>query len=108
MANQNTIVTETWSNPESETLYRNEWPDEPDLRARKMEGDQCGGCSFFAPFNADFGLCCNPNSRHMLETVFEHFTCASYLAEGWGAHSFGAADMEAQLFSDRANEQSGA
>lgn len=69
MANQNAIITDTWSNPDSEALYRNEWPDEPAIRAQKLEGDQCGGCSYFAPFNLDFGLCCHPASRHFRETV---------------------------------------
>ena len=92
MANQNAIITDTWSDPDSEALYRNEWPDEPAIRAQKLEGDQCGGCSYFAPFNLDFGLCCHPASRHFRETVFEHFTCPAFLAEGWGAHSFGAVE----------------
>ncbi|HYK02245.1 MAG TPA: hypothetical protein VE974_10845 [Thermoanaerobaculia bacterium] len=94
MANQNAIITDTWSNPDSEALYRNEWPDEPAIRAQKLEGDQCGGCSYFAPFNLDFGLCCHPASRHFSETVFEHFTCPVLLAEGWGAHSFGAIELD--------------
>ena len=88
MANRNIIETETWSNPDSERLYLDHWPREPELYAQYEEGQQCGGCSFFAPFNFDYGLCCHPDSRHHLETVFEHFTCAVYVGEGWGAHSF--------------------
>lgn len=94
VANRNTIITTGWSNPDSEALYRAEWPDEPTIRAQYFDGEQCGGCSFYAPFNDDYGLCCNPNSRHTLETVFEHFTCATYLAEGWGPHSFGSVELE--------------
>lgn len=86
--NQNHIITETWSNPASESLYVDDWPEEVDLAERRLEGDQCGGCSFFAPFNEDFGLCCHPGSRHYLETVFEHFICPCYRGEGWGPHSF--------------------
>jgi hypothetical protein len=88
-ANTNVITTETWSNAESRRLYETRWPAEPELRWQyEEECWQCGGCSFFAPFNYDWGLCCNPKSRHHLETVFEHFTCPSYVGEGWGPHSF--------------------
>src|SRR6185503_3028619 len=97
MANQNHIITDTWSNPDSERLYRAEWPDEAEVRAQYYDGAQCGGCSFFAPFNLDYGLCCNSLSRHVLETVFEHFTCPRYLSEGWGAHSFGHPDNDEEV-----------
>lgn len=86
--NRNSIVTDRFSNPESEQLYHANWPDEPNIREQYENGGQCGGCSFFAPFNADFGLCAHPKSRHHLETVFEHFTCPAYIQEGWGPHSF--------------------
>ena len=46
------------------------------------------GALFLAPFNYDYGLCCHNESRHFTEPVFEHFTCAAYHGEGWGAHSF--------------------
>jgi hypothetical protein len=88
--NNNTIITHTWSNEESQDIFEQVWPDEPELRAQYDAGEQCGGCSFFAPFNADYGLCCNRGSRHCLETVFEHFTCPTYVHEGWGPHSFSA------------------
>jgi hypothetical protein len=86
--NTNSIVTNTWSNPESEKLYASGWPEEPALVRQHENGDQCGGCSFFAEFNFDWGLCCHPKSRHHLETVFEHFTCPAFIREGWGPHSF--------------------
>jgi hypothetical protein len=86
--NKNSIITESWSNPKSEELYRGDFSDNPEAASLYHEGSQCGGCSFFAPFNADFGLCCNPTSPHNLETVFEHFTCTKYESEGWGPHSF--------------------
>ncbi len=86
--NQNQIVTRGFSNRDSEKLYRKSWPAEPRLAEQHYTGRQCGGCSFFAPFNEDWGLCCHPRSRHRLETVFEHFTCPSFQREGWGPHSF--------------------
>lgn len=87
--NRNTIFTDTWSNDRSADLYNQGWPDEPHLRIQAQElGRQCGGCSFFAPFNEDWGLCCQVRSRHHLETVFEHFTCETFVNEGWGPHSF--------------------
>ena len=86
--NENRIVTAGFSNPDSERRYRNQWSDEPKLGAQYEEGGQCGGCAYFAPFNSDWGLCCNGESRHMTETVFEHFTCSALVDEGWGAHSF--------------------
>lgn len=88
MTNRNQIITDDFSNPRSEALYRAEWPDEPEIFAQYEDGQQCGGCAFYAPFNADYGLCCNTTSRHVLETVFEHFTCPSHVNQGWGAHSF--------------------
>ena len=86
--NTNTISTDVWSNPESERLYSSHWPEDPELYQQYENGRQCGGCSFFAEFNEDWGLCCHKKSRHHLETVFEHFTCPSYVHEGWGPHSF--------------------
>ncbi len=84
----NRIVTTAWSNPESERLYSARWPDENSLLHQYENGGQCGGCSFFAEFNSDWGLCCHSKSRHHLETVFEHFTCPTYVHECWGPHSF--------------------
>lgn len=86
--NKNQIITDDWSNPASERLYSERWPGEPDSAERYENGEQCGGCSFFAPFNSDWGLCCHSASRHHLETVFEHFFCPAYRGEGWGPHSF--------------------
>ena len=86
--NSNRIVTEGWSSEASHQLYQSQWPAEPDVARLYELGDQCGGCSFFAAFNEDWGLCCHKASRHHLETVFEHFTCPSFLKECWGPHSF--------------------
>jgi hypothetical protein len=86
--NTNRIYTTGWSNRASLKLYERGWPEEPTLMAQCKPGRQCGGCSFYAKFDADFGLCCHPHSRHCLETVFEHFTCPVYVNEGWGPHSF--------------------
>ena len=88
--NTNTIRTDGWSNADTELTYKNNWPDSPELKRQYENGDQCGGCSFFAPFNADWGLCCNAKAPHHTETVFEHFTCEDYVREGWGPHSFTA------------------
>lgn len=84
----NRISTNGFSNPSSKRLFDQEWPDEPAVRKQCLEGWQCGGCSFFAPLNHDWGICCYQKSRHYLETVFEHFTCPRFIGEGWGAHSF--------------------
>ncbi len=84
----NSIVTKEFSNPASDQLYSSHWPDEAQCRNQHEMGEQCGGCSFYAPLNADWGLCCHDESRHYLETVFEHFTCPSFVHEGWGPHSF--------------------
>ncbi|QDV35712.1 hypothetical protein [Tautonia plasticadhaerens] len=86
--NRNMIVTGGWSNDEARTLYEAGWPGEPEVRRRYKAGEQCGGCSYYAKFNSDWGLCCHPASRHRLETVFEHFTCPVQVNEGWGPHSF--------------------
>lgn len=93
--NQNQIATDGWSNDDARRLYELKWPDELKVREQYEEGQQCGGCSFFAPFTFDWGLCCHATSRHHLETVFEHFTCGSYVQEGWGAHSFSEVDIDA-------------
>lgn len=86
--NENTVLTDRFSDPSAEELYRSSWPEEPQCREQYQQGQQCGGCSFFAPLNADYGLCCMSKSRHFTETVFEHFTCPSHVQEGWGPHSF--------------------
>ena len=86
--NENKVVTNRFANSESERLYRDGWPEEPQCREKYEDGQQCGGCSFYAKFNADYGLCCHRKSRHFTETVFEHFTCPAYVHEGWGPHSF--------------------
>ncbi|MFH1021762.1 MAG: hypothetical protein V1809_00060 [Planctomycetota bacterium] len=90
--NLNRIITDGFSNPGSMWRYRKEWPDEPEVRKQYREGFQCGGCAFFAPLNEDWGICCNPKSRHRLETVFEHFSCPRICNEGWDAHSFYESD----------------
>ena len=89
--NTNQLETERFSDPESEALFRSHWPGESATCEQYHEGKQCGSCSFFAPFNFDYGLCCHQKSRHHLETVFEHFTCPAYVHEGWGPHSFSEA-----------------
>ena len=86
--NRNRIMLKGWSNREAEQRFRRRWPEEPKCREQYMKGKQCGGCSFYAEFNEDWGLCCNSKSRHHTETVFEHFTCLAYVDEGWGPHSF--------------------
>lgn len=86
--NRNTITVGGWSNDESRALYEANWPEEPETRRKYEQGEQCGGCSFYAKFDMDWGLCCNRRSRHHTETVFEHFTCPVHVVEGWGPHSF--------------------
>lgn len=86
--NINQIITTGWSNPETQRIYESNWAAEPALYDQFENGDQCGGCSFFAVFNQDWGLCCHAKSRHHLETVFEHYTCPAYVKECWGPHSF--------------------
>ncbi|MGH7139876.1 MAG: hypothetical protein ACREHD_29410 [Pirellulales bacterium] len=94
MANENKIKTDDFSNATSKQLYSADWPDELECKEKHHQGDQCGACSFFAPLNDDYGICCHRSSRHFTETVFEHFTCPSYVDEGWGPHSF-SEDAEA-------------
>lgn len=80
--NKNHIVTRGFSNQATAHLYREL------CRKDGWIENQCGGCSYYAEFNADWGLCCNPNARFHLETVFEHFGCEKTVPEGWEAHSF--------------------
>ena len=86
--NQNLISVDRWSNPATEAIYTSRFQDDPQLQVQHENGNQCGGCSFFASFSADWGLCCHAESRHHLETIFEHFTCKNFVREGWGPHSF--------------------
>jgi len=87
-ANRNKIVLKGFSSPESDRMYTDQWPREPKCRKQYDQGLQCGGCSFYAQFDQDLGLCCHKKSRHFTETVFEHFTCPQFVLEGWGPHSF--------------------
>jgi len=102
--NQNQIITDRWSDDDSQRLYQLHWPDEPALKHQYEEGQQFGGCAFFAPFNFDWGLCCHAKSRHHLETVFEHFTCGSLVNEGWEAHSFNEFKVD-DLFEDESGAE---
>ena len=103
--NANRIMTDRFSNPQSEQMYREHWPEEPTLYTdHYAQGKQCGGCAFFAPFNADWGLCCHADSRHHLETVFEHFTCPHYVDEGWESHSFVDFDKHPELRQHRTGD----
>jgi hypothetical protein len=78
--NLNLIFTEGFSNPDTRYLYEEN---------AHIDGRiQCGGCSFYAIFNSDWGLCCHSKSRFYLETVFEHFGCEKNIFEGWDCHSF--------------------
>src|SRR5262245_30891177 len=86
--NRNFIVQGGWSDDDSRLRYESRWAGEPHVLRRYEDGEQCGGCSFYAKFDPDWGLCCHPRSRHHLETVFEHFTCPVQVNEGWGPHSF--------------------
>lgn len=86
--NQNQIIPNCWSNPDSQRLYEQRWPDDTTCEQYYEAGRQCGGCAFFAAFDSDWGLCAFRDSPHFLETVFEHFTCAQQVDEGWGPHSF--------------------
>lgn len=79
--NRNQIVTDGWSNEDSELRFRGNWPGEPDVRRRHREGQWCGGCPFYVPFNGRWGLCTNQQSRHHLETVLCQFTCEQYAGE---------------------------
>ena len=79
--NKNVIWPNGWSNLNSKKLYERGWPSEPQVKKQCDDGFQCGGCSFYAVFDADFGLCCYKKSRHYLETVFEHFTCPDIVYE---------------------------
>jgi len=86
--NRNQIITNEFSNNDSEKLYYSGWKGKPLIRKKYEEGEQCGACRFFAPFNADYGLCCFKESEHFLETVFEHFTCKDIIMGSWSSHSF--------------------
>ena len=39
---------------------------------------QCGGCSFFAAIDGDYGICCNPQSRNDGRVTFEHGGCIDH------------------------------
>lgn len=75
----NKVFTKGFSNPDTMHLYKLS-----DIDGRI----QCGGCSFYAQFNLDYGLCCYRRSRYYLETVFEHFGCDRHVSESWQSHSF--------------------
>jgi hypothetical protein len=56
--NKNKIITDDFSSEESKHLYETEYAENEASRIAYKQGYQCGDCSFFAPFNKDYGLCC--------------------------------------------------
>jgi hypothetical protein len=78
--NTNRIFTNGFSNPDTRQVYQTKGYIDGRL--------QCGGCSFYAIFNCDWGLCCHSKSAFYLETVFEHFGCEKHVPESWESHSF--------------------
>lgn len=89
--NQNHIVTEGFSSEETERIYQKIDRGDAPLAQQYREGRQCCVCNFFAPLNADWGICCYKRSPHYLETIFEHFACLAYVPweEGDGrSHTF--------------------
>ena len=64
--NTDHIVINGFSNQASEKLYRSKWKAMPELAAQHREGKQCGSCSFFAPLNSDWSICCYNRSHHHL------------------------------------------
>jgi hypothetical protein len=76
--NRNKIIISDFSNPETAIIDQKQG----------YKDFQCGGCSFYAPFNFDLGLCCNPKSHYKYETVTEHFSCKNVVPESWTMHSF--------------------
>jgi hypothetical protein len=81
--NENRLVTDRWSNPDPERLYRAGWPDEPSTKELCDSGRQCDQCSAYGQFTNDFGICCRKESRHFTETVFEHFSCPKFASPCW-------------------------
>jgi hypothetical protein len=77
--NANRIITDGFSCRASEQRYRRLWPDEPATRRLYDTGRACLSCVYYAEFHTDWGLCRNSKSRHHLETLFEHFTCPTYV-----------------------------
>jgi len=94
--NQNKIIMDKFSNPKTIKAYH-EYESKRDEMDESEIYYQCGGCSFFAPFNSDWGLCCYHKSDHHLETVFEHFTCSHHVDENWESHSFMEIDQLPEL-----------
>lgn len=85
--NRNRIQKRGFSNPATRALYSQQCAASQ-RSGRHRTHKQCGGCSFYAVFNSDWGLCCHAKSRHYLETVFEHFSCQHAVFVSWEAHCF--------------------
>ena len=88
MNNKNIIIKDDFSSEQTKNIYLSKFNNNEKSLELYNYGYQCGGCSFFAPLNEDYGICCFKKSIHFTETVFEHFTCSNFIQEGWGAHSF--------------------
>jgi hypothetical protein len=88
VSDTNVIKERGFSNPDAERRYTERYAGEPEMERMVEECRQCGGCSFFAPLNADYGVCCHGESRHFKETMFEHAGCPAHVNESWGSHSF--------------------
>jgi len=52
------------------------------LRINYENGRQCGACAFYIALEGklgmDWGVCCNKNSKHDKNAMFEHQTCLEF------------------------------
>lgn len=81
-ANTNQFVSDNWSNPAAEDLFKQQWGGKTKIKKLHKAGNTCQKCAHYKALNENWGLCFQQESNHYLETIFKDFTCLRFEGSG--------------------------